>query len=360
MKRTLLIDFDYLLKRSLSANNTPYITKSFGDISGIFLFMLTFRTLVKKLNINKVVVMMDSLDGGKERYMLVRNYKGNRKNKSWYNGSNIVLTEAEIRREELKKESQLKSKIVLQNIMEELFIRTFSYEKTEADDLIAQYCKMYNEKEHIYIFTNDRDITQMVEYKGVNIILGNKKDCIINKDNFFLFFGFHYTNVALVKTMCGDSADNIYGIKGLGETTLLKHFPEIKERKVTIEEILTKTDTLIEERAKQKKKPLQVLENIKYGINSEDEELGMEFYENNYTIINLLEPFVTKECIHHLRNSVELPLDESDRGSKNLLRILNEIEFLTIWNGSFNDLVTPFIPTVLAEKELSKKSFLNE
>ena len=51
-------------------------------------------------------------------------------------------------------------------------------------------------------------------------------------------------------------------IKGLGEDTLVKLFPELKERKVTLNEIIDNAKKQQLERIENKKKPLKILDNI--------------------------------------------------------------------------------------------------
>ena len=57
----------------------------------------------------------------------------------------------------------------------------------------------------------------------------------------------------LKKILCGDSSDNIKGVKGLGEKTFFELFPEVINEKVTLDEILQKTEKLIQERRENKK-----------------------------------------------------------------------------------------------------------
>ena len=49
-----------------------------------------------------------------------------------------------------------------------------------------------------------------------------------------MVFIYHHTNVRVVKTICGDSSDNIYGIKMVGVKSLIKIKPEILEEKITL------------------------------------------------------------------------------------------------------------------------------
>ena len=56
----------------------------------------------------------------------------------------------------------------------------------------------------------------------------------------------------------GDNSDNIKGIKGVSEKTIKKYFPEIVEKTLTLENIISKIDTIQNER----KNRLKTLDNI--------------------------------------------------------------------------------------------------
>ena len=360
MNNTLLIDGHYLLKRSFLVKSN-YYTHEFGNISGLFNFFLTLRTLTKELKINKLIVFFDGENGGKQRHNIYPGYKSKRKNKSWYD--KINLSEAEIKREQESKESLLKTKVRIQQYLEELFIRQVgNIDIIEADDLIAYYCKLYHTTENITIFTNDRDLCQLIQYDTVKLYLANKK-IIITKDNYFLHFNHYYKNLSLIKTFCGDNSDDIKGICGLKETTFLKLFPKAINEEMFIDEVIESAKLIKEERSKDKKlKPLLVLDEIIDGVpmyNKKNEKriaLGRDFYSINYEIINLKEPMLTKEAKYEVENIATIELDDSDRGSKNLLRLMKEDGFMKVWNGSINDFCLPFYPVILKEKEYLKNS----
>ena len=50
-------------------------------------------------------------------------------------------------------------------------------------------------------------------------------------------FGVSPNNFILIKTLLGDSSDNIPGIKGLGEKGIFKKFPELKTQELTLDDI---------------------------------------------------------------------------------------------------------------------------
>lgn len=364
---TLLVDGEYLLKRSFLVKSNHYTMES-GNINGLFNFMVSLRTLINQLGINKVVVCWDGQNGGKMRYNIYKGYKANREHKEWYN--KIELSEAQVEFEKNKKESLLKQKVRIQNYLEELFIRQiYNLDIIEADDMIAYYVQNFNlldnsklnsglyteeeknnHKEKIYIFTNDRDLCQLVEYDNVNIYLANIKK-VINKMNYFTEFQHDYRNLRIIKTFCGDPSDNIKGIKGLKETTLLNNFPSIKTKEVSVTDVINEAKLLVEKRVKEKKQPLKVLDNIINGITNEKNFTGDEVYDINYRLVNLKEPMLTREAKHSIIEIATTPLTSEDRGSKNLIKLMNEDGFMKLWNGNINTFCKPFYPLIIKEKK---------
>ena len=336
--RTLLVDSSYLLKRSFHGAKETH-TNKFGHIGGLYSFLTTIRKLIKEHKTNKVVLMWDGENGGVYRHQIDRGYKANRKDKSWH--SQIELSEIEIRREIEKEESILKQRKRIQAYAEELFLRQIEVNEIEGDDLIAAYCMQYYNKEQIFLFTNDRDFLQLLDLEGLTIHFGNI-DTPVTKVNFSHFFNYHYSNALTIKIICGDASDNIKGIEGVKEKTLIKYFPELQYRTVTVREICKKADAINQQRIAEKKKPLKALQNILDNI---------ERLKINYKLINLKEPFLNEEAREELEQ-LAMPLDDRGRGPKNLHKMMLEDEFLFVYNSNFVNYVEPFYTVVMNEKQL--------
>jgi 5'-3' exonuclease len=332
---TLLVDANYLLKRSMFGAKHVYAKGS--HIGGIYSFLTTIRKLITENNINKVVLCWDGENSGKMRYYIYEGYKANRESKSWYN--KITLTEKQIAREE-KDKSELYQRVRIQQYAEELFLRQIEVDEIEADDIIAYYCKYKEPEENVLIFTNDRDYFQLMDYINVSIYVDNLSR-VIDKDIFFMFFQYHYSNSLTLKILCGDSSDNINGIEGLQEKTLLKYFPQLKERHVPATEIYAEAFKIKKERTENKKKPLKVIENI---VN------GKDILVRNKKLMDLKKPMMSQQAIEEYE-TLYYPLSSEDRGSKNLLPMMNEDGFLDIFQSTFVNYVTPFYSVIMKEKE---------
>lgn len=344
--RTLIIDGSYLLKRSFHGAKNIY-TESFGHLGGLYQFMTTTRKLIKDHMINKTIICWDGEGGGIQRYRIDHAYKANRKSKDWYN--NIELSDAEIKREKAKEESILNQRQRIKAYAEELYLRQIEVKEIEADDLIAAYYLEHNNKEEIFLYSNDRDFAQLLDL-NITIIFPNINQPV-TKTNYMMHFNHHYSNALILKIICGDTADNIKGIAGLGEKTLLGHFPELKFKELTVREICKRADEINQERILNKKKPLKALETL---ISPE----GVKRLRLNYQLVNLREPMLNEQAEEELKQ-LEMPLSTEDRNSKNLGKLMNDDGFLTVYGSGIVQYVEPFYTVITTERQLTKEYYDN-
>lgn len=339
---TLLVDGSNLLELSFSASKK---TSSSGkEIGGIFAFLLQMKILLQKGNFRYVYVFWDGERSGQLRYQLNTDYKSNRDktfddvNLSDYMkavNARIDAMQSKIykksQRTETEKENFHWQREIIIQCLDELFVRQCLCDETEADDFIAYYVQHKKPEENIVIFSNDRDLSQLIHksemYEGKDdVILAikpQKADIrFINTRNHTDLIGYDYRNVALKKIICGDASDNIKGIKGVGEKTLFDNFPEFKTREVTLNEVIDKAKQINEDRKFQKKKPLKWAENIVNKVT--DGVQGENIYEINKKIIDLKDPLMPDDAKELLDNMMYAPIDPEDRSLLNLYNILME------------------------------------
>lgn len=344
--RTLLVDSSYLLKRSFHGAK-DLETTNFGHIGGLYSFLTTTRKMIKDHMINKVVFVWDGEGGGIQRYRIDNNYKANRVSKEWH--KRIEMSAAEIRRENAKKDSILKQRQRIKEYAEELFIRQIQVDDIEADDLIAAYCLKHNNMEEIFIYSNDRDFAQLLDL-NITIIFPNLEQPV-TKTNYMMYFNHHYTNALTVKIICGDPADNIKGVGGIKEDGLVKLFPELKFKTMSVRDVCKRADEIQQERTGNKKKPLKALQNL---LSPE----GVERLKMNFELTNLRQPMLTEQAEEDLQQ-LELPLSPEDRGSKNLYKLMIDDEFLTVYGSTFPQYVEPFYTVIMNEKQLLIEYYKN-
>lgn len=297
---TLLVDGNALFKTGFFAAKNEYNHKGV-HVGGLLSFLNILRMLLLSDLYHRVFVFWDGDFSGKLRYDIYKPYKSGR-GKDYINGTKPT------------DENELIQRRVIQEYLEDLFVRQITHNIIETDDFIAYYClnKKFNEK--ITICTNDRDFLQLMN-NDIKIYFLDLK-VFVDSSNYSSYFYHHLDNSTLLKTMLGDNSDSIKGVKGLGETTLFNLFPEFKERKVTLEEIITKAKTLQTERVNKKLKPLAVLDNIINGITEGVQ--GDRLYDINHKLVNLNEPLLTEDGVSELETLTEGYLSEEGRSLKNV------------------------------------------
>ena len=209
---------------------------------------------------------------------------------------------------------------ILCRYFNELFIRWYIDDVVEGDDLIAYYCQNKEPNEKIYIISSDMDLSQLLS-DDIAIYNQQLKKFISNK-NFRDYFDVIPENIVIKKIFCGDNSDNIGNIKGLSERILKEIVPEIKDKTISIDDVKKKTQLLIEERVKNKKKPLKVYENIINGVSNK--YYDGDFYEINSKIINLKKPLLSEDAKREMDSMMHTPQDPEDRSFQNLYKYILE------------------------------------
>lgn len=307
--KTLLVDGNALFKVGFFGAKDEYNFRG-EHIGGLYQFLTVVRKLLNEDLYHRVYVFWDGHLSGKMRWEFYKDYKSDR-GKDFINGSHPV------------EESEVNQKGLIRDYLKDLCIRQIMHDFVESDDFIAYYCLSADENEKITICTNDRDLSQLISEK-VKIYFCDLK-AYVDITNYSSYFCHHQSNVALIKTIIGDSSDTIVGVKGVKEKTLLENFPELKTRKLTLDEILTKASELQENRIKAKQKPLLALDHIIRGVRKGDTKgeadkvLGEELYKLNHRLVDLRYPLMTADAIDELEDLRNGYFDMKDRGIKNVL-----------------------------------------
>jgi len=364
---TLLVDGNNLLKISLVDKRMNGKGEEYG---AVFLFLRQLGQLLQKKDFDFCIVCWDGDGSGVLRYNYYKDYKANRdKHYEMIGGMSEydrkineyvkkVLNysknnKKEVKRSETDDECFQRQRALIQNILENLYIRQFIYDDVEGDDLIAYYVQHKKPNEKVVIVSGDRDLTQLINDDVCQYIPTIKK--FISPKNSVEELGITHENTLVKKILCGDVSDNIKGIKGIGEQTLIKLFPEIKDTKTSIEAIVERSKQLLEERKADKKKPLKSLENIVNCVT--DGIQGDKIYEVNKKIIDLSEPLLTKEALEGLQAEMYAPLGDDDRNINNVYNIIVENGMSDLTNEKvFGNLFGFFERIIKMEQNYSKKS----
>jgi DNA polymerase-1 len=333
LKKTLLVDGNNLFKIGFHGAKDVY--NNGEHVGGVFHFVNILRKFLEEHNHDKVIVMWDGDSNSSIRKSLYPQYKANRR----------------LDMNEYKYESYLYQQSRVKQYLEEVFVRQIEMVNNEADDLIAYYCKIAVD-EQIIIFSADKDLTQLIS-ENVTIYSPITKEYFKNGDNIVINkVNIPHYNVLLTKIFTGDKSDNIDGIEGLGEKTLVKYFPQVHEKPCTIEEILDYARNIPQ------KKPIKVLNNILTG-KTKLSILGEEFYNTNKKIVDLTNPLITEDGKELVKQILNDTIDPTDRGYKNLMRMMMEdglFKYLPKNDEAWVSFLTPFMKLTRKEKRnINKK-----
>ena len=329
----LLVDGDNLLTIGFyGVKNMFYRGQHIG---GIYHFLNTLRRTFELYHLDKIVVFWDGFEGSQNRKKIYVHYKENRRQR--------LRTEEELSLYTYQRER-------VKQYLEELFVRQGEYEFCETDDSIAYYTQNSpNEKKIIY--SSDGDLTQLVSdnteiYNPSHHKLYKQNDTIVYDHEEILI-----ENVKLVKMMCGDSSDNIAGIKGMGVKKFISLFPEIRTEKISIQQVKERSDLLFEQ-DKHNNLIANLLTGVtKYGV------FGEEFFDVNNRIVSLDEPFLTDEAIENITLLINEPLDPEGRSYKNTMRMMMEDGLFNVLpksDDAWTKFLNPFLRLTRKEKNNKK------
>ena len=328
-----MVDGDNLFKIGFHGVKELYTDGS--HVGGVYHFINTLRRFLEEHNHDKVVVFWDGDSNSSIRKGIYPQYKGNRRQDM----------------NEYKYESYLQQKARVKTYLEEIFVRQVEMANNEADDLIAYYCKI-SVDENIIIFSGDKDLTQLIS-KWVTIYSPVHKQYYKNGDKISINkVDIPHQNVTVCKIFTGDKSDNIEGIEGLGEKTLVKLFPQMQEKTCTVQELLDNARNIPQ------KKPTKSLSNILTG-KTKSGILGEEFYTINSKIVDLHSPLITNEGKQLVEQIYTDTIDPTDRGYKNLMRLMMEdglFNYLPKNDEAWVNFLKPFMKLTRKEKRNTNKN----
>lgn len=91
----------------------------------------------------------------------------------------------------------------------------------EADDVLGSLSSLATDDLHVYLLTGDRDSYQLVTNNVTVLYLSTKETKPITPDVILDTYGVTPRQLIEVKSLMGDTSDNIPGVKGVGEKTAL-------------------------------------------------------------------------------------------------------------------------------------------
>lgn len=328
----LLVDGDNLLTIGFyGVKNYFYKGRHFG---AIYHFINTLRRTFEIYKLDKIVVFWDGEDGHISRKKIYAFYKENRRERT--------RTEEEF-------QSYTHQRNRVKQYLEELYVRQGEYQFCETDDCIAYYTQN-SPNENKIIYSSDGDLTQLISektqlYNPSHHKLYKQNDVIVYDHEEILI-----DNVKLVKMVCGDSSDNIAGIRGMGLKRFLSIFPELKTETLSIQQIKDKCNLLFEQDKNNK-----LVSNLLTGVTKHG-VLGEEFFDVNNRIVSLEHPYLTDDAILNIDTLINDELDPEGRSYKNTMKMMMEDGLFSVLpksDDAWINFLNPFLR--LTRKEKNKK-----
>ena len=298
-KRVLIVDAlnaylrAYIVDPSLSTNGQPI-----GGIKGFFKIL---QKLVRETRPNHVIVVWDGPDGSRKRKTMDKNYKAGRKpirlNRAFHN-----LTESQ----ELQNKMWQQSRVI--EYFNNMPIIQFMIEQVEADDVISYLVQSpnYSGWQKI-IVSNDKDFMQLCNEE--TILWRPTKKELLNVNRIIEQTGVHPNNMALARSIIGDTSDNLPGIRGAGFASVKKRLPFLaSEKDYTVDDVI--------EYCENSGTKLKFFTNIAE---------GQDIIEHNYKMMQLYSPQLSVQSKEHIKYSVEN--FECDFNKTEVIRLMREDGF---------------------------------
>ena len=227
MEKFLIVDGNSILNRAFYGLAGARMTTKDGiHTNAVFGFLNIYYMIIDKFNPDYVAVAFD-LKAPTFRHKMYEEYKGTRKGMP----------------DELKEQVP-----IIKEVLKAMNIHIFEMEGYEADDILGTIASL-NEKNKdkdvfTYILTGDRDSYQLISDK-TSIIFPSSK---MGKTDYTVYTPkllkeekqIEPYQVVDIKSLMGDSSDNIPGVKGIGEKTAYS----LIYKYTTLDNIYKNIDTL--------------------------------------------------------------------------------------------------------------------
>ncbi|MFH1407270.1 MAG: DNA polymerase I [Candidatus Omnitrophota bacterium] len=117
----------------------------------------------------------------------------------------------------------------IKELLKAYHIAIFEKQGFEADDILATIAENLKTKAlDIYIATGDKDMLQLVDDK-IKAFSLHKEGEIIDKEKIKERFGVDPSQIIDYIALCGDTSDNIPGVRGIGDKTASKLLSQFKD-----------------------------------------------------------------------------------------------------------------------------------
>ena len=328
----------------------PMINSKGYDMSILFGFTKYLLELINKEQPTHIAVAFDP-PGGTFRNKLYADYKANRSETP-----QLVI-------EALNP---------LTEICHALNIQTLMVAGYEADDVIGTVAKRFQSEEMVvYMVTPDKDYGQLVDKNIVQFKPGKAKenDEILDESAICEKYGIDTPlQVIEILTLCGDNADNVPGVKGIGEKNAQKLINKYK----TVKNIYTHLNELTEKQKEMFEDASNYIElshelvtidiNVPINISKDEMRLNTSYSPDIETIFenyefNSLKKYIEieKSVNSNRSNSPEI----NEVPFEHFINIALKTKKCSIVTGSFDEDIFSDIADITFGAELDDKCYVS-
>lgn len=223
--KVLIVDALNLFIRNFSA--VPSMNDNGSHVGGMVGFLKSLGLAIRTFKPTRCIVVFDGKGGSQRRRKIYPEYKMNRKPPVRLNRSYDLTTDEE------EAENMKYQLVTLIQLLECLPVTILALDNVEADDVIAYLAQLVTmQSGESIIYSTDKDFFQLAS-ESVKIYNPVKKktfsEQVILED-----FGIHPKHFHFYRALDGDKSDNIDGVKGVGQKSLVKYIPEISDPTVDI------------------------------------------------------------------------------------------------------------------------------
>jgi len=278
-QRILMIDGLNLFFRNFAMLNM--VNPDGVHIGGLGGFFRSLGALIRQIQPTSVYVVFDGAGSANARKNLLPEYKSGRDLQRITNWDAFDNLEDE-------HDAKVDQIVRIVQYLKTLPVKTIGIPKVEADDVIAYLGTILPKKKEdkVFIVSSDKDFLQLV---NENVIVYRPMEKEYYTDQTIKEkYNMPAPNFILYKTLLGDNSDKVKGVKGLGEKGLLKKFPELAEREMTLDDIYN----ICEQKFKDHVVYARVIQHI--------DEL-----EKNYKIMDLSNPMLDENDKKYLSQVIK-------------------------------------------------------
>jgi len=223
MKETILyIDAFNLFYRNYSSH--PSTDENGEPNGGVIGFISQLRNYIDKFSPQYTIIVFDGDNAGYRRRNIYENYKGKKARKKRF--SYLKFDEDFIEKVD-NEELQIKQIYEILKYLPCIILQISYY---EADDIIS-YLVNGNKKFNHIVVSTDQDYIQLVE-ENIYVYSPTKK-ILFDTETVSKYYNIHHKNFLYSRLISGDVSDKITGIDGVALKSLIKIFPELKDKPIS-------------------------------------------------------------------------------------------------------------------------------